>query len=70
MDAVSWGQKMMSKWCHWQTNKLIGHHLIIIKKPEIFPKFDEHLKSMNKLTVNDPAIIIYHQIFAKYLLFS
>ena len=37
------------------TNQLIGYHLIIIKQPEHFPKFDRHRKSMNKLTPNEPA---------------
>ena len=43
------------KWCHWWTNQLIGH-LIIIKQPERFPKSNWHPKSMNKLTLNEPAI--------------
>ena len=34
---------------------MIGHHLIIIKQPECFPKSHGHPKSMYKLTYNKPA---------------
>ena len=45
------------KWHHWIWNQLIGHHLIIIKLPAIFPNLSlGHPKSMNKLTLNQPAI--------------
>ena len=37
-------------------------HLIIIKQPECFPKSDSHLKSMNKLNLNKPAIILIEDL--------
>ena len=35
---------------------LTDHHLIIIKLPERFPKSDGHSESMDKVTLNEPAI--------------
>ena len=57
--------KMMSQYftfTRWHVNGVIDKrnqltgHLIIIKHPERFSKSDEHPKSMNKLTLKEPAI--------------